>query len=86
MARAASGLKSRASTLPIAIFVNAFRVALTGVLAHHFGPEAANGVIHTTEGFFTFGLAFALLLVEAWLLRRWWPRSWRARGSGRAAA
>lgn len=58
------------STLPIAILVNAFRVALTGVLTHHFGEEAANGVIHTTEGFFTFGLAFALLLLEARLLER----------------
>jgi exosortase len=75
-----------ASTLPIAILVNAFRVALTWVLTHHFGEEAAEGVIHTTEGFFTFGLAFALLLVEAWLLRRYWPRSWRERGSGRAVA
>ena len=72
------------STLPIAILVNAFRVALTGVLTHHFGQEAADGVIHTTEGFFTFGLAFALLLVEAWLLRRYWPHSWRERG-GRGA-
>jgi exosortase len=75
-----------ASTLPIAILVNAFRVALTGVLTHHFGQEAADGVIHTTEGFFTFGLAFALLLVEAWLLRRWWPRSWRERSGGGATA
>ena len=56
------------SAVPIAILVNAFRVALTGYLAHRFGSAAAEGVIHQTEGFFTFGLAFALLLVEAWLL------------------
>jgi exosortase len=65
------------SALPIAILVNAFRVALTGYLTHHFGEEAAAGMIHQTEGFFTFGLAFALLLLEAWLLRTLWPRSWR---------
>jgi exosortase len=56
-------------TMPIAILVNAFRVALTGVLTHHLGPEAAEGWIHQTEGFFTFGLAFALLLLAAWLLQ-----------------
>jgi exosortase len=61
------------STIPIAIFVNAFRVALTGVLAHHFGPEAAGGVIHETQGLFTFAIAFVLLLGEAWLLSKIWP-------------
>ena len=59
-----------ASTLPIAVLVNAFRVGLTGVAHLPLGPEVAEGVIHMTEGFFTFGLAFALLLVEALLLSR----------------
>lgn len=63
-----------ASTIPIAILVNAFRVALTGVLAHYFGPEAAGGVVHETQGLFTFGIAFLLLLLEAWLLSKIWPR------------
>jgi exosortase len=75
-----------ASTLPIAILVNAFRVALTGVLTHRFGEAAAEGVIHQTEGFFTFGLAFGLLLLEAWLLQRFWPRSWRRSRPGGAPA
>jgi exosortase len=57
------------STIPIAILVNAFRVALTGYLTHSMGERAAQGVIHQTEGLFTFGLAFALLLVEASLLQ-----------------
>ena len=70
------------STIPIAILVNAFRVALTAVLTHFWGERAAQGVIHQTEGFFTFGLAFALLLFEAWLLKLLWPRRWRrARGA-----
>ena len=59
-----------------AILVNAFRVALTGWLTHSFGAGAAEGMIHTTEGFFTFGLAFLALLLEAALLRAYWPRSW----------
>ena len=57
-----------ASTIPIAIFVNAFRVALTGYLTHHFGQEAAGGVIHDFQGIFTFGLAFFILLGEGRLI------------------
>ena len=71
------------SAIPIAIFVNAFRVGLTGYLTHTFGPQAAEGAIHQTEGFVTFGLAFALLLLEAWLLQLFWPRRAR-RAGGRA--
>jgi exosortase len=57
-----------ASTIPIAIFVNAFRVALTGFLAHNFGEEAAGGLIHDFQGIFTFGLAFFMLLGEGRLI------------------
>ena len=74
------------STIPIAILVNAFRVGLTGYLTHRFGERAAEGVIHQTEGFFTFGLAFALLLFEAWLLQLFWPRAWWTRGGRRRPA
>ena len=50
------------STIPIAIMVNAFRVALTGYLSHRFGVDFATGVIHDFQGIFTFGLAFFALL------------------------
>jgi exosortase len=56
------------STIPIAIFINAFRVALTGYLSHHFGEEAAGGVLHDFQGIFTFGLAFFILLGEGRLI------------------
>ncbi len=56
------------STIPIAIFVNAFRVALTGFLAHNFGEEASGGLIHDFQGLFTFGLAFFILLGEGRLI------------------
>jgi len=69
-----------ASTLPIAVLVNAFRVGLTASLSYKWGQQMAAGVIHETEGFFTFALAFVLLLGEAWLLSLVWPgRSKRAR-------
>jgi exosortase len=70
-----------ASTLPIAVLVNAFRVVLTAALTYRFGEGMAEGVIHQTEGFFTFGLAFALLLLEARLLAWLWPRGPRAAGA-----
>jgi exosortase len=57
------------ATLPIAVIVNAFRVWLTSYLTLRFGEEMATGVIHQTEGFFTFGLAFGLLLLLAHLIR-----------------
>jgi exosortase len=57
-----------ASTIPIAIFVNSFRVALTGFLTHHFGEEFATGAIHDFQGIFTFGLAFFMLLGEGRLI------------------
>ena len=61
-----------ASTLPIAVLVNSFRVGLTAWLTLRYGQEAADGWIHTTEGFFTF-----------WISRRRVRRRARTRGSDR---
>ncbi len=63
------------STIPIAIVVNAFRVFLTGFLAHHWGRESATGFIHEFQGMITFSLAFVLLLGEARLLKDFFSRS-----------
>jgi exosortase len=70
------------SAIPIAILVNALRVALTGILTYNFGEQTAHGLIHQTQGLFTFGSAFLLLLGEAWLLARLWPAGWRGERSG----
>jgi len=59
-----------ASTVPIAILVNALRVAVTGFLAHQYGHETAGGFIHDFQGLITFSLAFLLLLFESRLLSR----------------
>jgi len=63
-----------ASTIPIAIFVNALRVALTAILAHYYGASVATGAIHDYQGLIMFGLAFILLLAETSLLNTfsWW--------------
>ncbi len=64
-----------ASTIPIAIVVNSFRVALTGLLAHLFGEEMATGAIHDFQGIITFSLALLILLSEGrlidFLINRW---------------
>jgi exosortase len=65
------------SAIPIAILVNALRVALTGILTYRLGESAARGWIHQTEGFVTFGVALALLLLEASILQVVGARTWR---------
>jgi len=80
-----------ASTIPIAIAVNSFRVALTGFLAHHFGEEAAGGVIHDFQGVITFGMAFFLLLglgrlIEVLMARRGRPGAGHEPGAGATPA
>jgi exosortase len=50
-------------SIPIAIIANAFRVAGTGILAHYFGAEAAEGFYHTFEGWLVFVVAFVLLFL-----------------------
>jgi exosortase len=67
-----------ASTIPIAVLVNAFRVAMTGVLTFHFGQAAAEGAIHEFQGLITFSLAFIVLLIEAQFIS-WISAQLRAR-------
>ncbi|ODS52386.1 MAG: hypothetical protein ABS36_17535 [Acidobacteria bacterium SCN 69-37] len=57
-----------ASTIPVAIVANAGRVAGTGLAAHFYGPDAAQGFFHTFSGWLVFGVAFVLVLGIARLL------------------
>jgi exosortase len=57
-------------SVPIAIVANAFRVSGTGILAHYWGPQAAEGFYHTFSGWLIFLVAFVLLLACGWLLSR----------------
>ncbi len=50
-------------SVPIAIVANAARVSGTGILAHYFGAEAAEGFYHTFEGWLVFVVAFVLLFI-----------------------
>jgi exosortase len=50
-----------ASTVPIAIAANAFRVTGTGVLTHYVSPQAAEGFFHTFSGWLVFVAVFVLV-------------------------
>jgi exosortase len=57
-----------ASAVPIAVLVNGLRIWLTGLLAVHVGPDAAESFFHFFEGIALFGIAGLLLWAWAWLL------------------
>jgi exosortase len=61
------------ATIPIAILANGARVAGTGVLAHYYGPEAADGFFHTFSGWLVFVVAFVMMFLTAQVLRRMSP-------------
>ena len=56
-------------TIPMAILANGLRVAGTGILAHYWGSEAAEGFFHTFSGWLIFGFAFGMVLLIQWLIR-----------------
>jgi exosortase len=52
-------------TIPIAIATNALRVAGTGVAAHHYGAQVADGFFHTFSGWIIFITSFMLFFAVA---------------------
>lgn len=57
-----------AFALPIAVVTNIIRVTSTGILAHYFGREMAEGVLHDSFGWIVFVIAFILLFLLSKLL------------------
>ena len=58
------------SSLLLAIVLNVFRVALTGVLAHFYDPEAATGFFHTFSGLIVFIVGLPVIFFLASLFSR----------------
>ena len=56
------------SAVPVAIVTNAFRVTATGLMAHTWGREAAQGFYHDFSGWVIFVSATFLLTAEIFLL------------------
>ncbi|MBL8200274.1 MAG: VPLPA-CTERM-specific exosortase XrtD [Chromatiales bacterium] len=52
-----------ASSAPIAIVMNSFRIAVTGVLVNRFGTEAAEGFLHYFEGWVVFTICLVLMFL-----------------------
>ncbi len=61
------------SAVPIAILTNALRVSGTGVLAHYYGPEVADGFFHSFSGWVIYIVAFLMLFGVGWILDRFRP-------------
>jgi exosortase len=61
------------STIPVAIVANGARVAGTGMLAHWWGPEAAEGFFHEFSGWVVFIVAFVMILAIQRLIVRLAP-------------
>ncbi|MDR3515059.1 MAG: VPLPA-CTERM-specific exosortase XrtD [Azospirillaceae bacterium] len=62
------------STLPIAVVLNAMRIAMISALVDRLGMGMASGPQHAIEGFVVFGFCVGLLLGEVWLLMRVGPQ------------
>jgi exosortase/archaeosortase family protein len=58
------------SAVPIAIFTNALRVSGTGVLAHFYGIQVADGFFHEFSGWVIYIAAFLMLFGVGWILDR----------------
>lgn len=58
------------ATVPIAIATNVLRVFVTGVMAVHVGPAAAEGFFHEFTGLFVFVVSLVLFAGTGELLRR----------------
>jgi exosortase A len=58
------------AAVPVAIVANAARVAGTGLVAHYWSPELAEGFFHSFSGWIVFAVAFAALLGVQRLLVR----------------
>jgi exosortase/archaeosortase family protein len=61
------------AALPIAILTNALRVSGTGVLAHYYGTEIADGFFHSFSGWVIYIAAFLMLFGVGWILDRFRP-------------
>jgi exosortase/archaeosortase family protein len=61
------------SAIPIAILTNASRVSGTGVLAHYYGTQVADGFFHSFSGWAIYIVAFLLLFGVGWILDRFKP-------------
>jgi exosortase D (VPLPA-CTERM-specific) len=69
------------SSLPLAIAVNSFRIAATGVLYSIWGAGVAESFFHGFSGWLIFVFTLPVLLLEMWILKKLPPRGDRKIGT-----
>lgn len=62
------------SAVPVAIIANGARVAGTGMAAHWWGPETAEGFFHQFSGWIVFIFAFLMMLILQRIILRFSPK------------
>ena len=64
------------SAIPLTIVINAFRIAMTGVLFEGWGAEVAQGFFHGFSGWIIFMAGLGALLLETWVLNGFRSLKW----------
>ena len=62
------------AAVPIAVLTNALRVSGTGVLAHYYGTEVADGFFHSFSGWVIYISAAMLMFAVGWVIERFEPK------------
>jgi len=58
------------ATIPVTIFMNSFRIGVTGLLTEAYGSSHTKGFLHFFEGWVVFVASLTILIVLAWLLTK----------------
>lgn len=58
------------ATIPVTIFMNSFRIGVTGLLTEAYGSSHTEGFLHFFEGWVVFVASLIILVVFAWLLTK----------------
>ncbi len=61
------------STIPVTIFMNSFRIGVTGLLVDAYGMSHTEGFLHFFEGWVVFVASLIILILFAWLLVKMLP-------------
>ena len=69
-------------SVPLTIFTNSLRIALTGILSQKYGSVVIEGFFHDFEGWFIFMISLGALLAVMWGMNRLFPEHARKSKTG----
>ncbi|MCM2285981.1 MAG: VPLPA-CTERM-specific exosortase XrtD [Desulfobacula sp.] len=70
------------TSIPLTIFSNSLRIALTGILSESFGSAVIEGFFHDFEGWLIFMITLGALLLEIWILNKVFPEAKEEKKAG----